>query len=70
MTEVIKKQIEAFEQDVKLENIPKVLSVGDGIAIVYGLQQAMMGELLIFPHDVKGLVFNLEEHSVGGYSFR
>lgn len=65
MTEVIKKQIEAFEQDVKLENIGKVLSVGDGIAIVYGLQQAMMGELLIFPHDVKGLVFNLEEHSVG-----
>jgi len=65
MTEVIKKQIESFEQDVKLENIGKVLSVGDGIAIVYGLQQAMMGELLVFPHDVKGLVFNLEEHSVG-----
>ena len=65
MTEVIKKQIESFEQDVKLENIGKVLSVGDGIAIVYGLQQAMMGELLVFPHGVKGLVFNLEEHSVG-----
>jgi F-type H+-transporting ATPase subunit alpha len=65
MTEVIKKQIESFEQDVKLENIGKVLSVGDGIAIVYGLQQAMMGELLVFPHGVKGLVFNLEEHQVG-----
>jgi F-type H+/Na+-transporting ATPase subunit alpha len=65
MTEIIKKQIESFEQDVKLENIGKVLSVGDGIAIVYGLQQAMMGELLVFPHDVKGLVFNLEEHHVG-----
>lgn len=65
MTEVIKKQIESFEQDVKLENIGKVLSVGDGIAIVYGLQQAMMGELLEFPHGVKGLVFNLEEHNVG-----
>ncbi len=65
MTEIIKKQIESFEQDVKLENIGKVLSVGDGIAIVYGLQQAMMGELLEFPHDVKGLVFNLEELSVG-----
>jgi len=65
MTEIIKKQIQSFEQDVKLENIGKVLSVGDGIAIVYGLQQAMMGELLEFPHDVKGLVFNLEEHHVG-----
>jgi F-type H+/Na+-transporting ATPase subunit alpha len=65
MTQVIKKQIQSFEQDVKLENIGKVLSVGDGIAIVYGLQQAMMGELLEFPNNVKGLVFNLEEHSVG-----
>ncbi|MDY0339037.1 MAG: F0F1 ATP synthase subunit alpha [Acholeplasmataceae bacterium] len=65
MTEIIKKQIQSYEQDVKLENIGKVLSVGDGIAIVYGLQQAMMGELLEFPHDVKGLVFNLESHSVG-----
>jgi len=65
MTEVIKKQIESFEKDVKLENIGKVLSVGDGIAIVYGLQKAMMGELLVFPHNVKGLVFNLEEHHVG-----
>lgn len=65
MTEVIKQQIESFETDVKLENIGKVLSVGDGIAIVYGLQQAMMGELLEFPHDVKGLVFNLEESHVG-----
>lgn len=65
MTEIIKKQIQSFEADVKLENIGKVLSVGDGIAIVYGLQQAMMGELLEFPHNVKGLVFNLEEHHVG-----
>ena len=65
MTEIIKNQISSFEKDVKLENIGKVLSVGDGIAIVYGLQQAMMGELLAFPHDVKGLVFNLEEHHVG-----
>lgn len=65
MTEIIKKQIESFEQDVKLENIGKVLSVGDGIAIVYGLQQAMMGEMLEFPHGVRGLVFNLEEHHVG-----
>ncbi len=65
MTEVIKQQIRSFESDIQMENIGKVLSVGDGIAIVYGLQQAMMGELLVFPHDVRGLVFNLEEHHVG-----
>ncbi len=65
MTEVIKQQIESFEKDVKLENIGRVLSVGDGIAIVYGIGQAMMGELLDFPHGVKGLVFNLEEDQVG-----
>ena len=50
MTEVIKKQIEAYTKDTKLESIGSVLSVGDGIAIVYGLKDAMMGELLVFPH--------------------
>jgi F-type H+-transporting ATPase subunit alpha len=65
MTEVIKKQIEAYTKDVKLEHIGSVLSVGDGIAIVYGLRDAMMGELLVFPQNVSGLVFNLEEQAVG-----
>ena len=65
MTEVIKKQIEAYTKDTKLESIGSVLSVGDGIAIVYGLKDAMMGELLVFPHNVSGLVFNLEEDAVG-----
>ena len=65
MTEVIKKQIEAYSKDAKLESVGSVLSVGDGIAIVYGLKDAMMGELLIFPKDVTGLVFNLEEDAVG-----
>ena len=65
MTEVIKKQIEAYSKDTKLESIGSVLSVGAGIAIVYGLKDAMMGELLIFPKDVTGLVFNLEEGAVG-----
>lgn len=65
MTEVIKKQIESYEHDIKLEQTGSVLRVGDGIAIVYGLKDAMMGELLTFPHGVSGLVFNLEEQSVG-----
>lgn len=65
MTEVIKKQIEAYTKDTKLESVGSVLSVGDGIAIVYGLRDAMMGELLVFPKEVTGLVFNLEEDAVG-----
>ena len=65
MTQVIKKKISSFKSDTKLEHIVSVLSVGDGIAIVYGIEQAMMGELLSFPHGVSGLVFNLEEQSVG-----
>ncbi|MDL2292984.1 F0F1 ATP synthase subunit alpha [Acholeplasma sp. OttesenSCG-928-E16] len=65
MTEVIKEQIKNFKEDNKYESIGKVLSVGDGIATVYGLENAMMGELLEFPFDVKGLVFNLEAYQVG-----
>ncbi|NLK12559.1 MAG: F0F1 ATP synthase subunit alpha, partial [Candidatus Phytoplasma sp.] len=65
MSAIIKKQIESYEDDIQLENVGKVLSVGDGIAIVYGLNQAILGELVEFPHQVKGLVFNLEAHHVG-----
>ena len=49
MTQVIKKKISSFKSDTKLEHVGSVLSVGDGIAIVYGIEQAMMGELLSFP---------------------
>lgn len=65
MTEVIKRQIESFESDAKLESIGRVLSVGDGIALVYGLKQVKMGEMVLFNNGLKGMVFNLEEHRVG-----
>ena len=65
MTEILKQQINDFKKDVKLENLGRVLSVGDGIAIVYGLQNAIAGELVEFQNEIKGLVFNLEEHRVG-----
>jgi F-type H+-transporting ATPase subunit alpha len=55
MTEVIKKQIEAYTKDTKLESIGSVLSVGDGIAIVYGLKDAMMGEYSFFHTMSQGL---------------
>lgn len=65
MTEILKQQISEFKKDVKLENLGRVLSVGDGIAIVYGLQNAIAGEMVEFQNGIKGLVFNLEEHRVG-----
>lgn len=62
---LIQKQIEDYKADVRLESVGKVLSVADGIATVYGLSQAILGELVELPHDVKGLVFNLEQFHVG-----
>ena len=62
---LIKKQIKSYENKVDSSDVGSVISVGDGIAIVYGLDDVMNGELLIFPHDVYGLVMNLEVDHVG-----
>ena len=69
ITNVIRKELESFESDLQLEKVGTVLQVGDGIARVYGLNQAMMGELLEFPGGVVGLVMNLEEDNVGAVLF-
>ena len=65
ISSLIKKQIEAYKDDIKTETIGTVVEVGDGIAIVHGLDKAMQSELLIFPNDVYGMVQNLETDSVG-----
>jgi F-type H+-transporting ATPase subunit alpha len=65
ISEVIKRQIEGFEKEIELSEIGTVISVGDGIAKIYGLEKAMAGELIAFPENVYGMVFNLEEDSVG-----
>jgi len=62
---VLKAELESFDRSLEVENVGKVLRVGDNIATVYGLEKAMMGELLEFPHGIKGMVLNLEENSVG-----
>ena len=62
---LIKEQIKAYKQDIHTENVGHVVQVGDGIALVHGLQKAMASELLIFPNDVYGMVQNLEEDTVG-----
>src|SRR5512136_1193628 len=65
ISQIIRKQIQDYDQRVAVMETGTVLTAGDGIARVYGLQSAMAGELLEFPHGVMGLVLNLEEDNVG-----
>jgi F-type H+-transporting ATPase subunit alpha len=65
ISQIIRKEIEGFDQKVSVVETGTVLEAGDGIARVYGLENAMAGELLDFGHDVVGLVLNLEEDNVG-----
>src|SRR5512144_3297368 len=65
ISEIIKRQLAGYEAEVDLQEVGRVIEVGDGIARVYGLEKAMAGELLAFPNDVFGLALNLEEDNVG-----
>ena len=65
ITAIIKQQIERYQVDLNVDDVGTVIEVGDGIARIHGLQHAMAGELLELPHDVHGMVLNLEEDSVG-----
>lgn len=65
ISSLLKEQIKKYEKQIKTENIGSVISVGDGIALVYGIDKAMAGELLVFPNGVYGMVQNLEKNHVG-----
>jgi F-type H+-transporting ATPase subunit alpha len=65
ITKLIREQIANYQQEVAVEEVGSVISVGDGIARVHGLDKAMAGEMLTFPHDVTGIALNLEESQVG-----
>ena len=65
ISSLIKEQIKNYRHEHKVEDIGKVISVGDGIALIYGLEKAMLNELLLFPGDIYGMVLNLEEEHVG-----
>jgi F-type H+-transporting ATPase subunit alpha len=69
INEIIRKQIENFETGVTVTEVGTVIKVGDGIAELHGLEKVMAGELLEFPHDVRGLALNLEEDKVGAVLF-
>src|SRR6201746_1440410 len=69
ITSVLKREIAGFEQKLQVSEVGTVIEVGDGIARIYGLRNAMAGGLLEFENDVMGQVFNLEEDAIGAVVF-
>ncbi|MBS6374391.1 MAG: F0F1 ATP synthase subunit alpha [Erysipelotrichaceae bacterium] len=65
ISKIIKEQIKHYDEKLEVRETGTVITIGDGIALVHGLENAMAGELLLFPHDVYGMVLNLEEDHVG-----
>jgi len=65
ISKILREQIANYEQTVAVEEVGAVISVGDGIARIHGLEKAMAGEMLAFSHDVYGIALNLEEDQVG-----
>src|SRR5579864_8053959 len=65
ITELLRQQIENFEQRIQVDEVGTVISLGDGIARVHGLDKVMAGELIEFPHGIMGLAMNLDEDQVG-----
>jgi F-type H+-transporting ATPase subunit alpha len=65
ITDILKREIREYGREIDIAETGSVLSIGDGIARVFGLQSAMMSELVEFPGGVRGMVLNLEEDNVG-----
>lgn len=65
ISKIIQAQIENYESDLEVSETGSVITVGDGIALIYGLDNAMAGELLVFEGEIYGMVLNLEASNVG-----
>jgi F-type H+-transporting ATPase subunit alpha len=65
ITQLIREQIENYETKIAVDEVGTVISLGDGIARIHGLDKVMAGELISFPHGVSGIAMNLEEDQVG-----
>src|SRR3974377_2306974 len=65
ITKLIREQIENYETRIAVDEVGTVMSLGDGIARLHGLDKVMAGEMLEFPHGVAGIAMNLEEDQVG-----
>jgi F-type H+-transporting ATPase subunit alpha len=65
ITALLREQIENYEQKIQVDEVGTIISLGDGIARIHGLDKVMAGELIEFPHNVAGLAMNLDEDEVG-----
>src|SRR6202045_1464692 len=65
ITSLLRQEIENYERAIDVSETGSVISVGDGIARIHGLEKVMAGELIEFPHNVSGIAMNLEEDQVG-----
>src|SRR5437879_13130450 len=65
IAQLLRQQIENYESKIAVDEVGTVITLGDGIARVHGLDKVMAGELLSFPHDLAGIAMNLEEDQVG-----
>src|SRR5579884_269340 len=65
ITALLREQIANYQQRIQVDEVGTIISLGDGIARVHGLDKAMAGEMLSFPHGVSGLAMNLDEAEVG-----
>src|ERR1700729_4265111 len=65
ITQILRQEIENYDRAIDVSEVGTVISVGDGIARIHGLEKVMAGELIAFPHNVSGIAMNLEEDQVG-----
>src|SRR5450432_3139438 len=65
ITSILRHEIENYERAIDVSEVGTIISMGDGIARIHGLDKVMAGELIQFPHDVAGIAMNLEEDQVG-----
>src|SRR6476620_543052 len=65
ITSILRQEIENYERAIDVSEVGSVISLGDGIARIHGLEKVMAGELIEFPHGVAGLAMNLDESEVG-----
>src|ERR1700751_1403474 len=65
ITQLLKEQIQNYDSKIRVDEVGTVISLGDGIARIHGLDKVMAGELIEFPHGIAGLAMSLEEEQVG-----
>src|SRR3989304_3237925 len=65
VSSILQKELSQYQARLEMEEVGTILQVGDGIARVWGLENVMMSELVTFPHDIVGMVLNLEQDNVG-----